>query len=320
MKQTVVITLIVAIIAQSGAQQCGDYNLYTGGYDLLGLYDLYTAGVNPGDTGACCAACTNYAGCNTWVLRTTTGQCFLKNTPNCVAPAHSAESDLTAGQLSVINGAQCAAAPTPNPSPAPQPPSAVCGNGVVEGSEQCDGGACCTSTCTFATSVCRASAGPCDVAETCSGSSASCPADSVAPSSQVCRPSAGSCDVAETCSGSSVSCPADTFASNTTVCRAAVNSCDIAEKCTGSSVTCPADVVSETAACFCARQSLADGQMAYYCDATGGFYQCLGGVFASQSRDMACARGTTCGCAFGVECSCDLSKSPCVFTGQSQSC
>ena len=50
--------------------------------------------------------------------------------------------------------------------------------------------------------VCRASAGSCDVPESCSGSSGSCPADSFLPSSTVCRAQDGVCDVAENCTGS----------------------------------------------------------------------------------------------------------------------
>jgi carbohydrate binding protein with CBM35 domain len=56
-----------------------------------------------------------------------------------------------------------------------------------------------------------------------------------------CRASAGACDVAEACTGSTSACPADAFTSNTTVCRAASGQCDLAEKCTGSSAACPAD-------------------------------------------------------------------------------
>lgn len=58
-------------------------------------------------------------------------------------------------------------------------PSALCGNGVLNGGEQCDGGACCTAGCQLrvAGAVCRAASGPCDVAETCSGASPSCPAN-----------------------------------------------------------------------------------------------------------------------------------------------
>ncbi len=57
---------------------------------------------------------------------------------------------------------------------------------------------------------CRASAGVCDVAEQCTGSSASCPFNRYLSSATVCRPTgAGTCDVAETCTGSSASCPPD---------------------------------------------------------------------------------------------------------------
>src|SRR5207244_9248804 len=66
--------------------------------------------------------------------------------------------------------------------------------------------------------VCRASAGVCDVAETCTGSSATCPTDAFLPSSTVCRASTTACDAAENCTGSSAACPADTYVAGTTVC------------------------------------------------------------------------------------------------------
>ncbi len=85
---------------------------------------------------------------------------------------------------------------------------AICGNGVVESGEECDGGACCTPNCTFvsAGTVCHPSAGDCDVAESCSGSSATCPPDAFS-SGNVCRPSTGPCDPAESCSGNGPNCP-----------------------------------------------------------------------------------------------------------------
>jgi hypothetical protein len=89
--------------------------------------------------------------------------------------------------------------------------------------------------------VCRAMAGACDVAETCTGTSEICPADKLRSRSYTCRASTGPCDVAEKCSGSSVTCPADKLASNTTVCRAAAGSCDVVEFCSGSSPACPSD-------------------------------------------------------------------------------
>src|SRR5438094_883473 len=121
--------------------------------------------------------------------------------------------------------------------------------------------------------VCRASAGPCDVAETCTGTSTTCPADAFQPSSTVCRAAVNECDSAETCTGTSASCPADTVRAAGTactndgnpcttdscngtvgspacvhdagnagaVCRAAAGQCDVAETCDGAHTTCPAD-------------------------------------------------------------------------------
>jgi hypothetical protein len=57
--------------------------------------------------------------------------------------------------------------------------------------------------------VCRASAGPCDVADKCSGTSATCQ-DFLAYGS-LCRPANGQCDKAETCDGVRAACPTDQF-------------------------------------------------------------------------------------------------------------
>src|SRR6185503_4533877 len=94
----------------------------------------------------------------------------------------------------------------------------LCGNGSVDAGEACDqGGAngtttsCCSAICQFSASTqqCRASAGVCDVAESCTGAAATCPADLFVSSSTVCRSSAGVCDMAESCTGSSAACPTD---------------------------------------------------------------------------------------------------------------
>jgi hypothetical protein len=83
----------------------------------------------------------------------------------------------------------------------------TCGNGIVEGDEQCDCGGktgcgnnqCCDpTTCKFKTNaVCD------DSNEDC------CRGCQFAPASTVCRPSVGQCDPQETCSGNGPYCPED---------------------------------------------------------------------------------------------------------------
>jgi len=152
----------------------------------------------------------------------------------------------------------------------------TCGDGIVNGNEQCDGGACCNVDCTFlsastecgassgvcdivetctgssatcptdlkSTAQCRASAGDCDLAEVCDGVSNACPADAVQPAQTECRASAGVCDVAEVCDGSAKTCPTDSFLPDTTLCRASGGVCDIADYCSGSSASCTVDAKS----------------------------------------------------------------------------
>lgn len=105
-----------------------------------------------------------------------------------------------------------------------------CGNGIVEGAEECDAGSvavtCCTEACTFkaATAECRPSSGACDLAEVCDGVSSACPVDGK--STAQCRAAAGVCDTAETCDGVQNNCPADIFVANGT-------GCDDADVCNG---------------------------------------------------------------------------------------
>ncbi len=88
---------------------------------------------------------------------------------------------------------------------------------------------------------CRASAGECDIAESCDGTSSACPADAFAPSSRVCRAASGVCDVAEVCTGTSALCPDDLVATSGTECRPTTMPCDEAESCDGVERACPLD-------------------------------------------------------------------------------
>ena len=117
----------------------------------------------------------------------------------------------------------------------------VCATGVCD--ETLD--ACIATAFKPATTVCRPSAGVCDLEEHCTGTSATCPPD--AKSTDVCRPSAGVCDVAESCDGVNNNCPADTFASSAMVCRPSAGQCDVAETCTGTSAACPPDSFASAA-------------------------------------------------------------------------
>ena len=65
----------------------------------------------------------------------------------------------------------------------------------------------------------------------------------VLPKGRVCRAAAGSCDLAEACSGTSASCPADKLRPVNTTCRAAKDvECDLPELCSGGSAACPGDL------------------------------------------------------------------------------
>ncbi|HYB98936.1 MAG TPA: hypothetical protein VEC57_07330 [Candidatus Limnocylindrales bacterium] len=125
-----------------------------------------------------------------------------------------------------------------------------CGDSTIDTGEQCDAGAsngaaasCCSATCSYrpVDYICRGAAGECDVAETCTGASASCPSDSLQPADSTCTDDGNAC-TSDRCDGSSTAC--QHAAGNAgAVCRAAVDDCDAAEVCDGSSTSCPADVL-----------------------------------------------------------------------------
>src|SRR3989442_355202 len=97
------------------------------------------------------------------------------------------------------------------------PPS---NGGACDGTDSCDGAGHCVDGFKSATTTCRPSAGQCDVAESCTGTSGACPADGFASSSTSCTGTSngGAGDGADHCSGTSNSC-VDVFLSSTTTCR-----------------------------------------------------------------------------------------------------
>src|SRR5204862_72205 len=99
-----------------------------------------------------------------------------------------------------------------------------------------------------ATTVCRASAGQCDVAESCSGSSGACPADGFAPATTSCTGTSngGACDGTDSCDGTG-HCN-DGYHPATTTSRASAGPGDGSAAngtvCTSDGSTCTNDVCS----------------------------------------------------------------------------
>jgi hypothetical protein len=78
----------------------------------------------------------------------------------------------------------------------------ACAEGICSGAR-------CTFICKPPSVVCREAAGPCDVAETCTGTTADCPSDALRPSGEVCRAAScagGIATLAATCDGAGASC------------------------------------------------------------------------------------------------------------------
>ncbi|MFO0759467.1 MAG: LamG-like jellyroll fold domain-containing protein [Byssovorax sp.] len=81
-------------------------------------------------------------------------------------------------------------------------------NHACTGNDACNSGVCAGALLPAGT-ACRASAGACDPAESCTGAAVDCPADQKLAAGTVCRAAGGTCDVAESCDGSSAACPVD---------------------------------------------------------------------------------------------------------------
>jgi len=169
----------------------------------------------------------------------------------------------------------------------------VCSEGDV-----CDSGICSSGSPAPAATVCRASAGVCDIAETCTGSSDTCPDDAFEPGTTACRMGSGDmCDPDELCTGSGPSCPTDTVTSAGTVCDAGSGDlCDSDELCTGiSQEPCPADSFEpDTTVC---RASAGVCDLPELCTGVVGA-ACPGDAFAAEGSpcedDDVCTEGDVC--------------------------
>jgi hypothetical protein len=139
-----------------------------------------------------------------------------------------------------------------------------------------------------ATKQCRASAGGCDAAEYCTGTSASCPGDALQPAGFTCRSAVSTCDLAETCSGTSAACPADAYVTAGTTCRAGAGPCDVPEVCRGNGPYCPSDVFAATSVTCRPANGTCDAPES----CTGNSAQCPADTFKPITTTCREANGT----------------------------
>jgi hypothetical protein len=120
------------------------------------------------------------------------------------------------------------------------------------------------------TTTCRESAGQCDVAESCTGSSGACPADGFQPATTACvgTSNGGDCDGTDSCIGGANTC-VDGFLAGTTTCRESAGVCDPLESCTGSSGACPEDVLYQLADNITCREAGNECDAPELCDGSG---------------------------------------------------
>src|SRR5205814_5235313 len=161
------------------------------------------------------AVCQHPAGNAGTVCRAAVNECDLAESCTGTSTTCPADAVQTAGTTCTDDGNVCT--------------TDVC-NGTV-------GAPACTHPAGNAGTVCRAAAGLCDVAETCTGSSTACPADGFQPSTVACRASAGECDPQETCTGTGPGCPADAKAPAGTACTSDGNPCTL-DQCDGATAAC----------------------------------------------------------------------------------
>src|SRR5207249_1499038 len=230
-------------LAQSGSSTCPSDTVKSAGTSCTDDGIVCTTDVCNGTVGA--PACTHPAGNAGTVCRAAAGECDVAETcdgTHTSCPANGFKA--AAASCGSSASSDCDQPDTCDGSGTCQANHVADGTNCTDDGNVCTTDMCAAGVCTHpaghAGMVCRASAGVCDPAETCTGASASCPAD--AKSTALCRAAAGVCDVAEVCDGTHNNCPADAFEPSTTECRPAAGPCDAAETCTGASAACPADV------------------------------------------------------------------------------
>ncbi|TMA70566.1 MAG: hypothetical protein E6J69_02285, partial [Deltaproteobacteria bacterium] len=191
-----------ANLSENWAATVVTYKSKCGNGTLDGGESCDTGAAN-GTSGSCCTATCGFVTSGT-TCRAAVNECDLAET--CTGSSGTCPTDQVkpAGTACTDDGNVCT--------------TDLC-NGTV-------GSPLCVHNPGNAGTVCRAAtAGGCDVAETCTGSSSTCPSDAFQPSTFTCRAAAGECDIAENCPGTSPNCPSDAKKANGTACTDDGNVC-----------------------------------------------------------------------------------------------
>jgi cysteine-rich repeat protein len=183
---------------------------------------------------------------------------------------------------------------------APALAMAVCGDSVVDVGETCDdgnitAGDCCSATCQIevAGTVCRASTGECDLAESCDGLADSCPGDGFVAASTVCTDEGVGC-TSDLCDGVGVCVhtEVDAACDDTLFCTG-VESCNAALDCQAGT---PPDCSDGEA---CSVDSC--NEQADVCIHMPAHHLCGDGVYCNG--DEICNVATGCSAGAAVDCS-----------------
>jgi hypothetical protein len=218
---------------------CNDDNVCTNdSCEVLGTPGNLTAHCvyTPGNAGTICRAASGVCDAADTCDGTTAGCTDTKQPTTTVCRAASGQCDVADTCDGTTN-----TCPADGKAPATTPCVGSSNSGACDGTDSCDGNGACVDGFKSATTICRASAGQCDVAESCTGTSSTCPADGKAPATTTCvgTSNGGPCDGTDSCNASGVC--VDGYKSSTTICRASAGQCDVAESCNGTSGGCPAD-------------------------------------------------------------------------------
>lgn len=211
-----------------------------------------------------------------------------------------------------------------------------CGDAVVESGEECDdgnatSGDCCSPTCLFesSTTVCRVTTAECDVTETCTGSSGTCPINTFVSSGTSCTDDGNVC-TNDQCNGSgacthtnnTASCDDGLFCTGADICNGGscsvhagdpcvggpecantceedLDSCNVpaGTACTDDSSACSLDICDGSGACThpagnagaTCRSSAGDCDVAEVCDGTNP--TCPTDLFQPSSYECRSAAG-----------------------------